>query len=70
MALRVLAGPHQCRDRNTGNRPDTFNEEYMPRSILLYPIREVLDNPVHIVTGRHEQVYCLKSGLGLAIIRD
>lgn len=49
LAYRISSGA----DLSEKDHVDTFKEEYMSRSILLVPIREVLDNSVHIVTGRH-----------------
>jgi hypothetical protein len=47
--------------------PRTVDEEQVSSSILPL-IRKVPDDPIDVLAGWHEQVHCLKLGLGFAMI--
>jgi hypothetical protein len=42
----------------------------MRSSILLSPIREVPDNPFHVVARGHEEVYSFELGLRVTVVCD
>lgn len=54
-ASRVSKGPH------------TIDEEQVSSSVLPL-ISKVPDDPIDVLAGWHEQVHCLKLGLGFAMV--